>query len=228
MKIKILFIVVTLGVFALFGEAQTLRKEVAIREMENETPLVTVNGEAPSVYSFQKITQKLATLRESLPRLTHDFLARLTYKPASKHQEIKDAGAALAGLSLDEMLKDKALMKSAWIQFDEQKQILTAKWTKPKLLNYGMLLKPALEKNFAAGDWLSFESDGIPSVIAKKDNELMLTQNGATKALGWKELNRLLASSINKDGISLSVDGSGNLILQATGPKASQFAKLKS
>lgn len=228
MKINIFLLTFVFSLLFSIGGAQNLRKEVVIREMENETPLVTVNGSLPSPTAFEKISQKIVSLRDNLPRLTHDFLARLTFKPQFKPHSSDLANNSSAGLSLDEMLKDKALMRSAWIQFDEQKQILTAKWNKPKLLNYGMLLKPALEKSFAAGDWLEFESAGVPSMITKKDNELVLTQNGSSTSLSWKELNRLLASSIQKDGVSLSVDSSGNLILQASGDKATQYAKLKS
>ena len=96
------------------------------------------------------------------------------------------------------------------------------------MLNYGMLLKPALEKSFAAGDWLEFDSEGVKSMISKKDDQLFLTQNGTTTSLNTKELNRLLASAICKEGISLSVDSSGNLILKASGVKATEMAKIKS
>jgi hypothetical protein len=225
-KLFILLVAFSLSVAASWG--QTFRKEMGVREMENETPLIVVNDVTPSPSGFEKIRQKLASIKQEIPRLTHQFLARLSFKSQPKQSPSEIVNNSTAGLSLEEMIKDKGLIKSAWVKFDEDKQVWTAKWSKPRLLNYGILLKPALEKSFAAGDWLEFESEGVKSVITKKNDALFLTQNGTTSPLNSKDLNRLLASAICKDGISLSVDSSGNLILQASGAKATQMAKLKS
>ncbi len=228
MKKILLTLIIGFTLFTVDSSAQTFRKEMAVREMENETPLITVNGVPPSPTACDKIRHKLAILKQDIPRLTSEFLARLTFKPHPKTPPTDIANNSASGLSIEEMIKDKGLIKSAWVKFDEEKQIWTAQWSKPKLLNYGILLKPALEKSFAAGDWLEFDSEGVKSMITKKDDTLFLTQNGTTTSLNSKDLNRLLASAICKEGISLSVDSSGNLILKASGSKATQMAKIKS
>lgn len=228
MKNNFLIFLTAFSLLTAISCAQTFRKEMAVREMENETPFVTVNGAPASSTACDKIRQKLALLKQDIPRLTSEFLARLPFKPHSKNLPPEVANNSAVGLSIEEMIKDKGLIKSAWVKFDEEKQIWTAQWNKPKLLNYGILLKPALEKSFASGDWLEFDSEGVKSKITKKDNTLFLTQNGTTTSLNSKELNRLLSSAICKEGISLSVDASGNLILKASGQKAAEMAKIKS
>lgn len=228
MKTKLLAFLVVFSLVTAISCAQSFRKEMVVREMENETPLIIVNDATPAPNGFEKIRQKLTALKQEIPRLTSQFLARLTFKPQHKQPASEIVNNSTAGLSIEEMIKDKGLIKSAWVKFDEEKQIWTAQWNKPKMLNYGMLLKPALEKSFAAGDWLEFDSEGVKSMISKKDDQLFLTQNGTTTSLNTKELNRLLASAICKEGISLSVDSAGNLILKASGVKAAEMAKIKS
>ncbi len=222
MRIPFLCVLTLAAVFSSTASAISFRKDLVLREMENETPLVQVNDSTVTLEDPSSLT---AYLKQEIPRLAHQFLARIRCKISPPPPPVDEV--TTRSLSLDEMLKDKGFLKSAWVQFDSSRQIWTAKWNKPTLLNYGMLLKPALDKQFSSGDWLAFESAGVPTVITKKNNELVVVSNGNSIPLGVNDLNRLLTNKISLNGMSLSVDASGNLILQATGSKATQMAKLK-
>jgi hypothetical protein len=128
-------------------------------------------------------------------------------------------------LCLTSVAADPKFLQAAWISFDAGKQLWQATWPKPPLFNYGMILLPALVERMNAGDAFSFKSQGKAAVLSKNEcGQLLVEQDGLKKTIGSKDLRDLLQDKIDADGLSLYLDKSGNLILQAVGPRAMAMA----
>lgn len=132
----------------------------------------------------------------------------------------------IAAFPLDAIASNKSFLKSAKIRFDESKQIWRAQWKKPRMLHFGMLLKPALEKQVQAGESFAFDSQGTQVTLSKDlDDNLLVSAGDSSLELGAKQLKALLERKVRVDNMALFLDKAGNLILEAQGQAALALAQ---
>jgi hypothetical protein len=129
-------------------------------------------------------------------------------------------------LPLFSIANDSSFLKSAHVEFDEDKQLWSATWKKPRLFHFGMILKPSLEEKVKPGEELAFECEGMNLFLTKNEkNQLELIHNGERQAVDSKELRALLRRSISAEGLELFLDGQDNLVLEALGEIALSLGK---
>jgi hypothetical protein len=182
-----------------------------------DAPVVEIVASSPA----EEAVSQLADLR----LVPESFRARLPFKSA---ELILDQAAAKA-LSITSLAQDKKFLEAAWISYDAGKKLWKATWQKPPMFHFGMVLLPAIVEHLKAGEMIKFEAKGKPMLVSKTDSgQLVLNNDGATSALGSKLLRDLLESQVHSDGLSLYLDKSGNLVLQANGQRAEAMASVRS
>jgi len=178
----------------------------------------------------------VARLKVTVPEVAEKVVAKVeekVVKVQEKVVEVQDAVAAkikklespisdVDRLPLSDLTANTGLMKKAKLSFDEQSTTWSAVWKKPALFHFGMILHPELMDQVQEGEKLHFESKGMQLALVRTgDDKLLVEQtNGARHELSAKRLEGLLQRSIKVDGLELSLDGGGNLVLKAEGEKA--------
>lgn len=143
-------------------------------------------------------------------------------------EELSEDQSVMDYLPIEKLAEHKKFLKRAWIRFDEETETWRAKWQKPKVFHFGMLLKPALEHQVPTGQSFQFESNGQNLVISKADNKLMVgLEEGNLIELGAKQLRQLLEHKVTVDDLSLFLDRKGNLILEAKGKAARALSQIR-
>lgn len=131
-------------------------------------------------------------------------------------------------LPLSDFLSQPGILRRANVEFDPNEQRWTATWQKPGPFDFGTVLKPALGKQLSEGENYSIMTSGMPATLSKDPSgELWIEQNQQKRALGSSDLRSLLDNQISSDDMALSLDGRGNLVVEAHGAKAIQLAALK-
>jgi hypothetical protein len=161
---------------------------------------------------------------QSLKNLAPDnFLARLMVSEPVDDNSKRTTNTS--DLPLNAVAQDKSFLDGAWVSFNSNSNIWTAKWAKPRLFHFGSILKPALLRKFEVGQSFAFESKGAQAILTKTGtNEICIVKDGSKTPLDAGDLRRLLENKISADGLSLFLDRGGNLILQAQGPLAVKLA----
>jgi len=128
---------------------------------------------------------------------------------------------AITALSLASFAVDSDLLHDAWVSFDPQHEQWKATWQKPHMFHFGMILLPSLISKVNAGQKFSFESSGQTAYLFKDDAGRLLVQRGNNSdPLSANDLRDLLRAKIQADGMTLFLDPSGNLVLEASGSRA--------
>lgn len=182
----------------------------------------------------------VARLKVSVPAVAEKVRARVEEKVVEVHEKVIEVQEAVAAkikklespisdvdrLPLSDLTANTGLMKKAKLSFDEQSTTWSAVWKKPALFHFGMILHPELMDQVQEGEKLHFESKGMQLALVRTgDDKLLVEQtNGARHELSAKRLEGLLQRSIKVDGLELSLDGGGNLVLKAEGEKARTLA----
>lgn len=151
------------------------------------------------------------------------FVARLIVQLPTNLNQAPEAinGVAMTALSLAGLAADPDLLQEAWVSFDAPHQQWKALWPKPPMFHYGMVLLPALVKKLNAGQSFDFQSQGQTASLTKDDKgQLMVKRGSSTAPLTASDLRDLLRAKINAEGMTLFLDKSGNLILEASGARA--------
>lgn len=172
----------------------------------------------------------VAALSEDVRLTPTNFAGRLKVQIPTSLNQAPEAinGMAITALSLAGLAVDPDLMQEAWVTFDAQQQQWKAQWQKPPMFHFGMILLPSLVHKITAGQTLAFESQGQSAQLLKNDKGQLLVKRGnTTSPLTATDLRDLLRAKIKSDGMSLSLDPSGNLVLEATGARALSLATLK-
>lgn len=133
-------------------------------------------------------------------------------------------------LSLQSFVTKPGILNRAQsVDFDSNSQRYTAVWQKPGPFDFGMVLKPALSQQMAVGESYSFESQGNTSSISRDaSGRIWLQQQGGeSHEMSSSDLRELLGSQITVDGVNLSIDHRGNLVLEAQGEKAIAMASVR-
>jgi hypothetical protein len=127
--------------------------------------------------------------------------------------------------SIDQLLSDDSLLADASIVYNKVARTWRARWDKPRMFHFGMILKPQLSKRVQNGLEYSFSVKGESSLLAKDSHgDLVLRSGGKTVPLAARDVLRLLQSRIDTQGLTLYVDASGNLIMEAQGANADTLA----
>lgn len=194
-------------------------------------------GQAAAPRNDQASIEQILAQERFLAALSTDsrltptnFVGRLMVHLPVSLAQTPDAvnGMAITAMSLAGMAVDPNLLQDAWVSSDPGHQTWKAMWPKPPLFHYGMVLLPALIHKLNVGQTLVFESQGQTASLLKDDKgHLLVQRGGVSEALSASDLRDLLRAKINADGMSLFLDNSGNLVLQATGPRALALANIK-
>jgi hypothetical protein len=132
-------------------------------------------------------------------------------------------------LSAEQLVQDPGFLSSAEVEFDAGKEVWTARWSKPRMFNFGMLLKPELLKRVQVGKPLSFEHNGETASLSKSENNelMMVSHTGEKTTLGARDILHLLENKIETGGLSLFVEPCGDLVMEARGEQAQLLAKAR-
>ncbi|MEM9444911.1 MAG: hypothetical protein AAGA18_06110 [Verrucomicrobiota bacterium] len=141
--------------------------------------------------------------------------------------DVKSLNNKAGNFPVEDIAKQKGFLRKADVDFDENNKVWTAKWWKPKMFHFGMLLYPALKDQLESGASYSFVSRGVESTITKAQDELFLERGQNRIKIGSQELYGLLRGKISVGGYDLQLDRRGNLIMQAEGPEALVMASIK-
>jgi|GEM_PF-5896272 len=125
--------------------------------------------------------------------------------------------------------KPEILKRARSVDFDAASQRYTAVWQKPGPFDFGMVLKPALGSQMAVGESYSFETQGgVPASISRDSSgQIWLKQGGANHEMSSSDLRELLDGEISVNGMNLSLDQRGNLVLVAQGENALAMASIR-
>lgn len=179
------------------------------------------------------MSKQIAKAENSKPagtELTHSFRStQLAPKESGIAQTqsptttatIDQKKSKIPALPVEDFATRKDFLKMADVKLDKNNQHWSATWEKPKMFNFGMLLKPALVKNMTPGESYSFVSQGKLTTITRTGDDQLLLQRGEEQiTLSASELRNLLSDHISVNGLNVFLDRRGNLVMEARGPKA--------
>jgi hypothetical protein len=127
--------------------------------------------------------------------------------------------------TIDQLLAEGSLLADASIEYNAEARIWKARWDKPRLFNFGMILRPELVKRVQSGQEFQLSVRGETSVMGKDSHgDLVLRSGNKTVPLGSRDVLVLLQNRIDTERLTLYVDAMGNLIMEAHGSAAQLLA----
>ena len=210
-------------------QLQSLPVAQPVNESSNKTDtdvakITETNKELPVLISWkEEVPIKRATAVES----SQNTFEAIPIAKAEPVQTVSSLSLSSSAFPVEDIAKQKGFLRKADVKFDEGNKVWTAKWWKPKMFHFGMVLYPALKDYLETGASYSFVSRGVESTITKAKDELFLERGKNRMKIGSQELYGLLRGKISVDGYDLGLDRKGNLIMQAEGAKAMLMASLK-
>ncbi len=174
----------------------------------------------PSEPPFSPVTEKYAPAEIASTEVSPT-------SPVAATPPVSPTIPAVPALPLDTLATENGMIKTAAVNYDPVKQEWSAKWQKPPMFTFGMILRPALISKMKQGESFSFEIAGQQGILSKNSsNQLIFEAAGQSTEISSKNLGRILNRGITANGINLTIDRSGNLVMKAIGEHASRMAHL--
>jgi len=191
---------------------------------------------ASSTFSNREIVDRVVAEERFQDSLSNDLRIYPTNIHArlilpSSLEQAPDAvnGMALTAFSLAGVAMDPDLLHRALVSFDSEHSQWKATWQKPPMFHFGMILLPSLLQKINIGQKLTFETKGELTTLYKDDSGHLLVQRGShSEQLSANDLRDLLRSKIRSEGMTLFLDPLGNLVLEASGQRATALSNLNS
>ncbi|HSI86372.1 MAG: hypothetical protein ACAI35_04240 [Candidatus Methylacidiphilales bacterium] len=123
---------------------------------------------------------------------------------------------------------DKKLLETAYTNYDNKTGVWSAKWVKPKMFHFGMILLPSIGEKIIPGQEVPTIVQGQSVIFKKTEGGIVnVVQNGKEEKLSANMLRTLLEGKVESEGFLLFLDRGGNLILETSGEQAAALAGKK-